>query len=295
MPIYDQGYQRWKGELQRYPVRWWPILRHGVLDIVKKRKYLILLLLSWLGPFARGVQLFLQRPARDLASSLGGNLSIPGLGGIFADGMDFYYQVLQQQSFAVLLFVIFVGSDLVARDRRFNALQIYFSKPLSLNDYILGKLGILGSLVFFLAWLPLILLWLFALSLSLRANYLQDVWMLPLATTLYVLLMIVVMGLLMLALSAIGRRAIFIAVSFIIIFGYGPMQGVTEILKGITGNDYWGLIRISGNLGDVGRWWFGLPNMNDYHPALSLALLAGICALAYQQLRRRIRPIEVVL
>jgi len=295
MPIYDQGYQRWKGELQRYPVRWWPIVRHGVMDIVKQRKYLLLLIFCWLGPFAHGVRLFFARPAQQTMDRLGAQINLPSLGGLFSDGMEFYYAVLQQQSFAVLIIVLFVGSDLIAQDRRHNALQLYFSKPLTLNDYIFGKLGILAGLIVFVTWMPLMLLWLFALSLSLRADYLASVWTLPLVATAYVALMIGVMGLLILALSSIGRRAIFIAVSFFILFGYGPMQGVTAILSNLTGNDYWNLLQVAGDMGHVGAWWFNANPNDDYHPLLSLIVCAIVAALSYLQLRKRVKPIEVVL
>jgi ABC-2 type transport system permease protein len=291
MPIYDQGYQRWKGELQRYPVRWWPILRHGVLEVIKQRKYLLLIILGWLGPFTRGVQLFLN----SRTSSLRESIDIPALRGLFADGMDFYWSTLQQQSFIVLLFMAFVGSDLIARDRRHNALQIYFSKPLTVNDYILGKLGILAAFALFVTWVPILLLWLFALTLQLRADYLRDVWSLPLVATAYCALMILVMGGLMLALSSVGRRAIIIVVSFIVVYGYGPLQGVTEILKGLSSNEYWGLLRIAGNLDQVGAWWFGARRPEDFHPSLSLLALAALIAGCYWLLRRRIRPVEVVL
>jgi len=291
MPIYDQGYQRWKGELRRYPVRWWPIVRQGVLEVVKQRKYLILLILAWMGPFSRGVQLFLNSRTTRLRDSI----NIPALSGLFADGMDFYWSALKLQSFVVLLFVAFIGSDLIARDRRHNALQIYFSKPLTANDYIFGKLGILAAFTLFVTWVPLLLLWLFALTLQLRADYLADVWSLPLVATAYCMLLVCTMGGMMLALSAVGRRAIFVVVSFIVIFGYGPLQGVTEILKGLSGNEYWGLLRVQGNLEQVGAWWFGARLPDDYSPFLSLIVLAMVIAASYWLLRRRIRPVEVVL
>jgi len=117
MPIYDQGYQRWKGELQRHPVRWWPIVRHGVLSVIKQRKYLLLLVLAWAGPLVQGVRLF-------LGSRVSGVINTEQLGGLFADGMDFYLGVLEKQGLWVLLFVVLVGSDLIAQDRRHNALQI---------------------------------------------------------------------------------------------------------------------------------------------------------------------------
>ena len=58
MPIYDQGYQRWQGELAPNPVRWWPITRQGVWQFLPQRKYLLLLGISWVVMLFRGGQLF---------------------------------------------------------------------------------------------------------------------------------------------------------------------------------------------------------------------------------------------
>ena len=288
MPIYDQGYQRWNGELQRHPVRWWPIVRHGVLSVLKQRKYMSLLILAWLGPFVQGVRLF-------LGSRVGSVINTQQFGGLFEDGMGFYLDVLEKQGLWVLLFVVLVGSDLIAQDRRHNALQIYFSKPLTPNDYILGKLGIVGSFLMGITWLPVLLLWLFALTLQIRSDYLASVWSVPLVATVYCVLLLLVAGLLVLALSAIARRAIFVGVSWILIFGYGPLQGIIPLVQGLSGNDYFGLLHVSGNLQDVGAWLFGLSGHGDYPPAVSLLALVVVAALSYAVLRRRIRPVEVVL
>lgn len=288
MPIYDQGYQRWKGELQRHPVRWWPIVRHGVQSVIKQRKYLLLMVLAWTGPFVQGVRLF-------LGSRVSGVINTEQLGGLFADGMDFYLGMLEKQGLFVLLFVVLVGSDLIAQDRRHNALQIYFSKPLTPNDYILGKLGIVGTFLMGITWVPVLLLWLFALTLQIRTDYFSAVWSVPLVATVFCVLQLLVAGLLILALSAVGKRAIFVGVSWILLFGYGPLQGIIPLVQGLSGNDLWGLLHVSGNLQHVGEWLFGLPGHGDYHPLASLAMLGLVTALSYVVLRRKIRPVEVVL
>ena len=294
MPIYDQGYLRWEGELLERPVRWWPIVREGLTRVVKQKKYLFLLVAAWLAPFARGVQLFLQRGASRLSDSI--DLSaLPRLQGLFADGPEFYYNVFLGQSLAVLVFLAMVGADLIARDRRHNALQIYFSKPLTVHDYMLGKLGILAVLIFFVTWLPILLLWLFALSLQLRADYFADVWAVPLFATAYTLLTTLVLGGLMLVLSSIGRRAVFVVVSFVVVIGFGPLQLITAMLKGLSGVEYWGLLRIAGALEQVGAWWFGANLPEDFHPAFSLVVLLGVIGACYAVLRQRIKPVEVVL
>ncbi len=290
MPIYDQGYQRWNGEMAKHPVRWWPILRRGVLEVVKQRKYLMLMLGAWIAPLVKGVELYFKSRANEV-----------GVGQILPVntdiGMSFFYDVFTSvaSELAVLLFVVLVGSDLIARDRRHNALQMYFSKPLTRNDYIMGKLGVVAAFIVMVVWVPNIILWLFAISLRHGSSYFAAVWAAPFAGTAYTVLLIAVTGLLILALSSIGRRANLIAVSWLIIYGYGPLAGVVELLQGFTGHERWGLIRIKGNLDQVGAWMFGVRLPNDFHPILSTLVLAVVVGGCYWLVRRRIEPVEVVL
>jgi ABC-type transport system involved in multi-copper enzyme maturation permease subunit len=291
MPIYDQGYQHWKGELRRYPIRWWPILRRGVLEILRQRKYLFLLLGAWFWPLVKGVEFFLKaRGGRFLPedSALSGFLSV---------GKDFFFGVLTHDlvMLTVLLFVVLTGSEIISRDRHYNALQIYFSKPLTPNDYIFGKLGIVGSFLVMAVWAPMMLLWLFAVSVRTTDGYFGQVWTVPILITLYVAMLIAVAGLLILALSSIGRRGIFIAVSWLILFGWGPMGFPSMVLQGISNQDLWALVRLAGDLEHVGAWMFGLDRGPQFHPALSLLALGAAASVCYVVLRRRIKPVEVVL
>ena len=46
-----------------------------------------------------------------------------------------------------MLLVVLAGPNLISRDLRFNALPLYFSRPLTRLDYFLGKLGVIAALV----------------------------------------------------------------------------------------------------------------------------------------------------
>src|SRR5205823_9027273 len=48
MPIFDQGYQHWSGELTGHGRRWLAITRHGVRIGMKNRLLRIALLVAWL-------------------------------------------------------------------------------------------------------------------------------------------------------------------------------------------------------------------------------------------------------
>ena len=52
------------------------------------------------------------------------------------------YKVFAKQPPSELKDVLLVGPGLISRDLRFNALPLYFSRPLRRIDYFLGKLGV---------------------------------------------------------------------------------------------------------------------------------------------------------
>src|SRR5579864_3619846 len=52
MPIFDQGYQHWKGPLTGHTWRWLAIARHGVRVQTKNRILRIILIVAWLPALA---------------------------------------------------------------------------------------------------------------------------------------------------------------------------------------------------------------------------------------------------
>jgi ABC-type transport system involved in multi-copper enzyme maturation permease subunit len=292
MPIYDQGYQRWKGEIQAHPVRWWPITRQGVLQFLPQRKYLMLLGIAWVVMLFRGAQLFTYLRGREvtqrISEAFGGAIS-------FEAGPGFYWNAIEGQMLWIVIFTVMVGSDLIAADRRHKALQLYFSKPITENDYVFGKLGVIGIFLLLVVWIPGLLLWLFGMMLEPTGPYFREVWFVPFALTAWTVVTIGLAGMLMLAMSAIGQRAVFISVSWIIFFGYGPFQLVILLLREITGSALWGLISFNECLKQIGSWWFGVDPPWAFHPVLALLAVGLVVGACYALVRRRIKPVEVVL
>ena len=285
MPIYEQGYTRWEGQIQERPMRFWPILRRGFLAELKRRRTLLLLVLAWAAILIRGVVLYGDLRAGNLLQS----------SGLLKTGLSFFYSALKGQSVFVILFVLLSGTDLVSKDRRFHALQIYFSRPLTPNDYILGKLGIVSAFVFAVSLVPVLLLWLFAIAVSVQKGYFAMVWAAPFLSVLYCSLWALAAGLMILMLSSVAQRSAIIAVSWVLLWGLLVVDGVTRILKMLTGWSFWSLLNVDANLKQVGAWVFGDDRPLGYHPLLSLLLLLAVAVGCYLILRRRIRPVEVVL
>src|SRR5207344_2658210 len=57
----------------------------------------------------------------------------------------YFHFFLQAELRFSLLVLLLVGPNLISADLRFNALPLYFSRPLRRFDYFLGKLGIVGA------------------------------------------------------------------------------------------------------------------------------------------------------
>ena len=285
MPIYDQGYSRWEGSIRQRPLRWWPILRRGFLPELKRRQTLFVLIFAWSAILVRGAILY-----GDLRS--GGLFTSSGL---MEGGVAYFLGALSGQGMAVILVVLLTGSLLIARDKRYNALQLYFSRPLTANDYILGKLGIVAGFIFAVTWLPVMLLWLFAVGASPQEGYFAAVWSVPLRATLFCSIWAAVAGLMVLAVSASATRGVIIAASWLFVYGALVVDGVTRVLTMLTGWGFWPMLNVSRNIEHLGSWIFSANPVLDFHPAISLVWLIIVAVGSYIFLRMRIRPVETAL
>ena len=72
MPIHDQGYRHYAGRRDRRSRVWWVIARAGLMERLRERRMLGLLLMAWLPFLVRAVQMYVAsnfRQASFLAPS----------------------------------------------------------------------------------------------------------------------------------------------------------------------------------------------------------------------------------
>ena len=157
MPIFDQGYQHWTGPLSGHAWRWLAVARHGVRATLKNRIVRWFLFAAWIPALAlvtvAGALGLIGTAIRSRCWPFFGRCLPPEMIGnprdfrtaVWTIAYSFFFKA----ELAVALFlVLVVGPNLVSRDLRFNALPLYFSRPLRRIDYFVGKLGVIG---FFLA------------------------------------------------------------------------------------------------------------------------------------------------
>lgn len=218
MPIFDQGYQHWSGELTGHGWRWLAIARHGVRIGMKNRLLRIMLLIAWLPAVVLAFFLCvwgLIEQKSELVQPL-----VPFIGGIVGDDIvaeakahrvevwtlayDYFLMVELRLSMIVILLV---GPGLISRDLRFNALSLYFSRPLRRIDYFLGKLGVVVYFLSLVLVVPSVIAYMLGLLFSLDWTIVRDTFSLLLASVGYGAVMSVSAGLLILALSSLSRNS----------------------------------------------------------------------------------------
>jgi ABC-2 type transport system permease protein len=221
MPIFDQGYQHWSGQLSGHTWRWLAITRHGVRTAMKSLLLRVALLLSWSPALVLAAMLCIwgmMERRSDLVKPLIGVFQFLGRR-ILTDPKiyrvevwtilyDFFLRT--EVSFAMIL-ILMVGPNLISQDLRFNALPLYFSRPLRRIDYFLGKLGIITAFLCMVIVVPSIIAYILGLAFSLDITIIRDTYRILFSSILYGLIVSLSAGLLVLALSSLSRNSRYIA------------------------------------------------------------------------------------
>jgi ABC-2 type transport system permease protein len=239
MPIFDQGYQHWKGPLSGHAWRWWAIARHGVRAQLKGRILRVLLLVAWLPALALAAALavwgMLEQKAETVLSFLGPLLPPDMINepeayrsAVWTIAYSIFFKV---ELFFVLFVVMLVGPNLISGDLRFNALPLYFSRPLRRIDYFLGKLGVIAFFLGAVAIVPALVAYLLGLCFSLDLGVVKDTHRALWGSLAYGLVIVVAAGTLMLALSSLSRRSIYVGLTWVGLWIISA--SVSGILQGV--------------------------------------------------------------
>ncbi len=259
MPIFDQGYQHWKGTLSGHAWRWLTITRHGLRVQLKNRQARSLLLLAWMPAVILVAALALWGLAERYSEILRFIAPIFKLAPESANSpQNFriifwtyaYHYFFQAELYFSMLLVLLIGPNLISQDLRFNALPLYFSRPLRRIDYFLGKLGVIVFCLGAVMVVPAVVAYLFGLAFSLDLGVIKDTFHLLPAAFAYGMLVAVVAGTVMLALSSLSRNSRYVGLLWLGLWVVGNMLA-PALTEGAEVE--WGpLVSFPGNLQRVG-------------------------------------------
>ncbi len=278
MPIHDQSYRRYGGGKAVPGQAWMVIARAGIVNMIRKRAFLGLLLFAWVPFIVRAVQIYVTTNFPQAA--------------MLAATAETFREFLEQQDFFVFVITVYVGAGLIASDRRANALQIYLSKPLMRAEYIAGKAAILFFFLLLVTLVPAILLLLVQVMFAGNFQFLRKNLFLFPAITVASLLQVMVATFTMLALSSLSKSSRYVSILYTgIIFFTAAVYGV---LYGITGSSAMSWLSPTASISQVVDVIFRIPPRYVTPWQVSLIVVVALVAVSISVLERRVRGVEVV-
>lgn len=307
MPVFEQGYRRYVGERSRssrvLPIawqnirtrmRWWGWALLGLVTLVlgPYGLYSVLIFVTTIGGamFGRAPVIAATPPTAAFGD---GRMINPAsiLGLLSQSPLGLTWELLDHASFASIIFPAVIASGLLASDRRTGALQIYFSRPVSRLEYLLGKVVACASFVALTTVVPCLVIWFETVAFGSTSSYTWRTWVAPFvivgASAFYALWTIA----LVLAFSSLMRRPALVAI--VTIFTNLALEGIGKVLAEALGEKSWHVIQPSYAIGTLTAPLCGLtvPDWINPAAALGIGLVLPLALLAFVALR--IRAVEV--
>jgi len=284
MAVYRRSYRPYSGALTPEWSRFLVLFRYFRKNLFRSKIQTGFFVLCFFWPIACLVTIYLANSASFLAK-----LGIPSQ--LLSIDNMFFFRFLSVQGVLAFLMTAFAGPGLISPDLANGALPLYFCRPFSRAEYVLGKSMVLGILLSEITWVPGIILFLIQASFAGAAWTRENLWIIG-SLVIGSLIWIVILSLLAMALSAwvkwrVVAGALLLAVMF---FGAGFGQAINAVMR-----------TTSGHFFDVGYLmamvWTSLFRVEAEHGVsafqASIAILV-YCLFCLWLLLRKVRAYEVV-
>jgi ABC-type transport system involved in multi-copper enzyme maturation permease subunit len=281
MDIREKGYSRWQGQLQTARHHWLPIFFNGIRSVFKKKYSKLVFAMSGSTFFIFLVAVYVStKPELRILSELVRLLK--------SDAELF--QTFYSNGFLIfnlVILAIFSGADLISADLRFKAFPLYFARPLSRTDYLIGKFSIVLFYLLLFTLAPGLLLLLFKMIFT---GSLAVSPLLLLAILAFPLLQCAFLASLTLSFSILSANTKFIQIAVFLVYMFS--DSLAQILRNIFKNDHFMLISLQHNLEQLAHFMFRLAPKYAYPAWLALLPPAAVSLLAVGLLGWRIKKAE---
>ncbi|MBE0460804.1 MAG: ABC transporter permease subunit [Candidatus Aminicenantes bacterium] len=288
MTIKEKGYAHWDGKLQEKRFPWFPITRLGIKLAFKKKYFKFLFSMTLVPAIIYLAGIYASERLEDFRFMISESA-------LFIKITPAYFNSYYTNDFILFMIVmimVFAGAGLISDDLKYNALQLYFSRPLSKKDYIFGKASVIVFFMFIVTIIPGVVFFIMKLIFSGSFKFLIDYPWLILSIFGYSLILIAFFSFYTLFLSSLSKNRRYVTV---LIFG---LYVFSDILYGIFygnfHNHYFSLLSIKCNIKQIGAYIF---NQNRPLPVpwiYSFLVLLFICIVAGIVLNKRVKGVEIV-
>ena len=285
MAVYRRVYTSYSGALTPVWSRSLVLFRYSRRKLFKSKLQTALFVLCFFWPLA--CLLFVYA-----ANNLSFLEKIGGVGGsIFKIDNDFFHTFILVQGVLAFVLTAFIGPGLISPDLANGALPLYFCRPFSRAEYVLGKASVLAIVLSQITWIPGLVLFTVQASLAGPSWAWDHLWIAG-SLVLSSLIWIAVLSLLAMALSAwvkwrIVAGALLLGVMF---FGAGFAQAINAVLRTQSGH----FLNIVYLMGTVWTSLFRTNAESSISPAEASIALLIYCMICLALLIRKVRAYEVV-
>lgn len=314
MPIVDLGYRRWSGIRSSRWLRWTAITSTGLLLVWRGPWLRRLLMLAWLPaiPVGLGFMAYEQSVERPewrqiTAGALTTGFGRPDLARalmrdplaarheIWATMLLGFFRYPQALNMVVLFGL--VAPRIISYDLRSRAYLLYFSRPLSVAEYMLGKGMVLIVLLVLTSTIPALGVYVIGLALSPDTSTFWQTWDMPVrivAASVTFALPTAALAIFFSAFTSESRYASFAwfatwALGWVT---YGTLTSTDLMGTVATVDPQIRIVSPYHALGEIQAAVFGvLPNASDALPAMLLASVLTVVALmiTYERLAAQLR------
>jgi ABC-2 type transport system permease protein len=285
MAVYRRSYTSYAGALTPAWSRSLVLFRYSRRKLFKSKLQTALFVLCFFPPLAFLLIIYLSN-----------NLSFlerfgTGGGGFVKIDNKFFLYFIDLQGVLAFVLTAFTGPGLISPDLANGALPLYFCRPFSRAEYVLGKSSVLAILLSQITWIPGLVLFVVQSSLAGPGWAWDHLWIAG-SIVLSSLIWIAVLSLLAMALSAwvkwrVVAGALLLAVMS---FGAGFAEAVNAVLRTQSGN----FLNIVYLMGTVWTSLFRVDNEGTISSGEAWVTLLVYCAICLALLMRKVKAFEVV-
>jgi len=284
MAIYRRNYKPYSGTMTPEWSRFLVLFRYSRRNLFRSKFMTAFFVICFFYPVVCLAVIYLAHSASFLAE-----FGVPT--GVLTIDNKFFYAFISVQGVFAFLLTAFAGPGLISPDLANGALPLYFCRPFSRAEYVLGKSSVLAILLSQITWVPGLVLFIVQSSLAGASWTWTNLWMAG-SLMLSSLLWIAILSLLAMALSAwvkwrIVAGALLLALMF---FGAGFAQAINAVLRTESGH----FLNVAYLMGTV---WNSLFQVDATHAIpVSQAWIALLlyCFICLALLMRKVRAYEVV-
>ncbi len=285
MAVYKRTYTGYSGDFTPQWSRFLILPRASYSKLSESKILMVLRMAAWFWPVGSAVWVYL---ANNLAV-----ITIPGvdLASFLKVDTNFFLTFCWVQGIFAYIITSLVGPGLVSPDLVNNALPLYFARPFSRTEYVLGKMSILAIPLSMITWIPGLLLFIVQASLA-GWDWTVDNIGLAAALVIGLALWVLLLSLIALAISAFVKWRIAAGALLLGIFVAGA--GFGSAINNIVRTDYGSMINLPLVMYTIWMQLFGKASESDLSPAAAWTSVTIVLAGCLFLLWRKVRAFEVV-